>query len=83
MRTLIKNGLLIDPANHVYSKLNVLLDQGKVAAVTADEPEADQIIDKRWPHPSLHRDLPSLQQTEECPTSQRQWTPANRFSPSQ
>lgn len=45
MRTLIKNGLLIDPANHVYSKLNVLLDQGKVAAVTADEPEADQIID--------------------------------------
>ena len=45
MKVLIKNGLLIDPANHVYSKLNVLLDQGKVAAVTAGEPEADQVID--------------------------------------
>ena len=45
MKILIKNGLLIDPANHVYSKLNVLLDQGKVAAVTKEEPEADQVID--------------------------------------
>ena len=45
MKVLIKNGLLIDPANHVFSKLNILLDEGKVASVTKDEPEADQVID--------------------------------------
>lgn len=45
MRTLIKNGLLIDPANHVQAKLNLLLDQGKVVAVTGDVPVADRVID--------------------------------------
>lgn len=45
MKTLIKNGLLIDPANRVQAKLNLLLDQGKVAAVTGDVPAADRVID--------------------------------------
>lgn len=45
MRTLIKNGLLVDPANRVMGKLNLLLDGESVAAVTAEEPEAERIID--------------------------------------
>lgn len=44
MRTLIKNGLVIDPANQVEAKLNLVLEDGKVAAVTAGEPEADEVI---------------------------------------
>jgi N-acyl-D-amino-acid deacylase len=42
---LIKNGMLIDPANHIHRKLNLLLDGGKVAALTSKEPEAEQVID--------------------------------------
>ena len=45
MTILIKNGLLIDPANRVNTPLNLLLKDGKVAAVTAEEPQADQVID--------------------------------------
>ena len=45
MKTLIQNGLLVDPANRVQAKLNLLLDGGKVAAVTADVPAADRVID--------------------------------------
>lgn len=45
MKTLIRNGLLVDPANRVYGKLNLLLEGGKVAAVTADTPAADRVID--------------------------------------
>lgn len=45
MTTLIKNGLLVDPANQICSKQNLLIDGGKVAAVTADTPKADRVID--------------------------------------
>ena len=45
MSVLIRNGLLIDPRNQVQAKLNLLLRDGKVAAVTPEEPEADQVID--------------------------------------
>ena len=45
MKTLIKGGLVIDPANRVMSKLNLLLEGGRVAAVTAGEPESDMVID--------------------------------------
>lgn len=45
MRTFIKNGLLIDPANRVMGKLNLLIEDGRVAAVTCAEPEADEVID--------------------------------------
>ena len=33
MKTLIKNGLLIDPANQVQAYLNLILEDGKVVAV--------------------------------------------------
>lgn len=45
MRTLIRDGLLIDPANRVYAKLNLLIENGKVAAVTSEYPQADEVID--------------------------------------
>lgn len=45
MKTLIINGLLIDPACGIQSKLNLLLDGGKVAAVASGLPEADRVID--------------------------------------
>lgn len=45
MKTLIKNGLLIDPANRVQAPLNLLIEDGKVAWVTRDCPEADRVID--------------------------------------
>ena len=43
MKTLIKNGLLIDPANQVQSYLNLILEDGKVEDVTEEEPEADRV----------------------------------------
>ena len=45
MKTLIRNGMLIDPAAGVHAQLNLLLDDGRVAAVTQDTPEADRVID--------------------------------------
>ena len=45
MKTLIRGGLVIDPANQVMAKLNLLIDGGKIAAVTADEPECAHVID--------------------------------------
>lgn len=45
MKTLIKNGYVIDPANRVSARLNLLLENGKVAAVTDQEVAADRVID--------------------------------------
>ncbi len=45
MKLLIKNGLLLDPANKVCSRLNLLLEDGKISRVTRQEPEADTVID--------------------------------------
>ena len=45
MKTLIKNGLLVDPANRIYEKKNLLIDGGRIAAVTGEEPQAERIID--------------------------------------
>lgn len=45
MKTLIKNGLLVDPANRVQARLNLLLEDGRVAQVTRQEPAADQVVD--------------------------------------
>lgn len=45
MKILIQNGLLVDPANRVQGKLNLLLEGGKVRAVTSQTPEADFVID--------------------------------------
>ena len=45
MKTLIKNGFVIDPANHVQAKLNVLVEDGKIAAIGRDTMQADTVID--------------------------------------
>ena len=45
MRTLIKNGLLVDPANRICSKLNLLIKDDKIEGITRDTPEADRVID--------------------------------------
>lgn len=45
MKTLIYGGRIIDPANKVDSMLNLILEDGKVSAVTEDLPEADVKID--------------------------------------
>ena len=45
MKTLIKNGLVIDPCNRVQARLNLLLEDGRVALVTRQEPPADQVVD--------------------------------------
>lgn len=45
MRTLIKNGLLIDPANHIQAKLNLVIENDKIAQVTRETPESDRVID--------------------------------------
>ena len=45
MQTLIRNGLLADPEAGKIQKRNLLIQNGKIAAVTADFPEADRVID--------------------------------------
>ena len=45
MRTLIKGGLVLDPANRIQSVLNVLMEDGRIAAVTEAEPVADEVVD--------------------------------------
>ena len=45
MRTLIRGGLVLDPANRVQSVLNVLIEDGKISAVTEAEPEADEVVE--------------------------------------
>ncbi len=45
MRTLIKNGVVIDPANGVNSKLNLVIEDGKIKEVTRDEPCYEKVID--------------------------------------
>lgn len=45
MKTLIFGGHVIDPANRVNSKLNLLIEDGKIAWVGTGKPEADRVID--------------------------------------
>lgn len=45
MRTLIQNGLLIDPLNGVEARLNLLIENGTIAAVTTETLPADRLID--------------------------------------
>lgn len=45
MNTLIKNGHVIDPANHVDAMLNLLITVDKIAMITTEEPDADLVID--------------------------------------
>ena len=41
MRTLIHNGLVVDPENRIQSRLNVLIEDGKIAALTRDLPDGE------------------------------------------
>lgn len=45
MKTLIKNGFVIDPANGVNSKLNLVIEEGRIAEVTREEPKCERVID--------------------------------------
>lgn len=45
MDIVIKNGLVIDPENRIYSKLNIGIHNGKIAAVTREELHGEEIID--------------------------------------
>lgn len=45
LRTLIKNGTLVDPYNHVMGKLNLLMEDGRVLEVTRQEPAVERTID--------------------------------------
>ncbi len=42
---LIKNGRVIDPANGVDAKLNLLIADGKIADITREEPDCGCVID--------------------------------------
>ena len=45
MRILIRGGRLIDPAQNIDAPCNILIEDGIIAALTADTPEADTVID--------------------------------------
>ena len=45
MKTLIYGGRVIDPANRVDSRLNLLIEDGAIAWVGTSMPQADQMID--------------------------------------
>lgn len=45
MKTLIKNGTIVDPASRIHSRNNLLIEDGKVVALTAEEPQADTVLD--------------------------------------
>ena len=45
MKTLIYGGRVIDPANRVDSRLNLLIEDGRIAWAGTAMPQADQIID--------------------------------------
>ena len=45
MKTLIYGGRVIDPANRVDGKLNILIENGKIAWVGKEMPEADRTVD--------------------------------------
>ena len=45
MKTLIYGGRVVDPANHVDAKLNLLMENGKITWVGTEMPQADEVID--------------------------------------
>lgn len=45
MKTLIQGGRVIDPANRVDAALNVLIEDGKIAWIGPETPEADRVLD--------------------------------------
>ena len=47
MDIVIKNGLVIDPENKIYSKLNIGIHNGKIAAVSQDDLNGNEVIDAK------------------------------------
>ena len=45
MRTLIQNGTVVDPSQDIHARLNLLLEDGKVAGLISRPVEADCVID--------------------------------------
>lgn len=45
MTRLIKGGTVIDPANQVMAKLNILVSGGKIARISREDMQADAVID--------------------------------------
>lgn len=45
MRTLIQNGIIVDPSQGIHSRLNLLLEDGKIAGLTSQPAEADRVLD--------------------------------------
>lgn len=41
----INNGLIIDPSNKVYSRLNIGVSKGKITEITQKKLSADEVID--------------------------------------
>ena len=44
-RVLIKNGHVVDPKQNIDGNMNVYVEDGRISAITPQEPEADEIID--------------------------------------
>ena len=45
MRLLIKNGTVIDSINNLHSKVNIVIEDGRVKELTDGEPVCDKVID--------------------------------------
>lgn len=45
MRLVINNGLIIDPKNRVFSKLNIAMEQGKIVEISQKKLVGEEIID--------------------------------------
>ena len=45
MKTLIKGGRIVDPAQNLDTAANLLIEDGKIVCITSEEPEADRVLD--------------------------------------
>ena len=45
MKTLIKGGRIVDPAQNIDTVADLLIEDGKIVCITAEEPAADRVID--------------------------------------
>ena len=47
MKTLIKGGRILDPAQNLDEKANLLIEDGHIVCITKEEPAADRVIDAK------------------------------------
>ncbi|MBR0050820.1 MAG: dihydroorotase, partial [Firmicutes bacterium] len=45
MKTLIKGGRIVDPAQDLDKKANLLIEDGKIVCITEEDVSADRVID--------------------------------------